>query len=77
MPDIPKMAKNVTSACDEVDFTNLPKTPTKPEKEVAATEISQRCTEMAISQKVMGGIYTAVSSHSVSKVRQINMAGNI
>ena len=71
------MTDNVTNPCNLSDLTNTSKTPTKPMEEVAVAEISLKCQEMLTSPKVMGHRYTAGSTHSVSEVRQINMAGNI
>jgi hypothetical protein len=69
--------KNVTSKCDKDEFAKPPKTLTETEEEVAGPEISLRCNEMLTSSKVMGRHLTTVSTHSVSEMRQINMAGNI
>jgi hypothetical protein len=77
MSEIANTSKSVKSACKEVNLANPSKTPTKPKKEVAVTEISQKCTEMSTSKKIMGTNTVATSTHSVSGVRQINMADNI
>ena len=71
------MAKNVKSAYSFDDLAKPHKTPTKPEEEVAGPEISTRCVEMSTLTKVMGDVNSAVSTHSVSEMRQINMADNI
>jgi hypothetical protein len=44
---------------------------------VTVIEIDPRCEKILTLSKVMGGKDVAVSTHSVSEVREINMAGNI
>jgi hypothetical protein len=55
----------------------LLKTSTKPEKEVAVAEIEPKYDEMPKFVKIMGANTAAASTHSVSEMRQINMAGDI
>ena len=59
------------------EFTNTSVTSTFSREEVAVAEISPKCHEMSTFVKVMGHSTMAVSTHSVSEMRQINMAGNI
>ena len=72
-----EMFKNVTSACKVDDPAKATRNPTYSLEEVAGPEISARYVEMFTLQKVMGTNTAAVSTHSVSEMRQINMAGNI
>ncbi len=71
------ISKNVESAYKELDLVNSLKTSTKPKEEVAVAEISLNCSKMSTFKKEMGECTTAVSTHSVSELRQINMADNI
>ena len=77
MSKMSKKTKNVTNSCNLDDLTNLAGNLTFPEEKVAVAEMSPRCDKMSNLQKVMGGHITAGNTHSVSEVRQINMAGNI
>ncbi len=72
-----EMTKDVKSACKVHNLTKPTESGTPFIVKVAVAEISTRCHEMSNLQKVMAFNYTAVSTHSVSDVRQINMAGNI
>ena len=71
------ISENGRSASDFGDLAKPTKTLTKPEEEVAAAEIAHKCDEMSTSPKVMVFTDTAGSTHSVSEMRQINMADNI
>ena len=71
------VSKNVKNACNIYDLTNLSKNLTSSVEEVAGPEIIPKCREIATFEKVMGTNNTAVSTHSVSEMRQINMADNI
>ncbi len=72
-----EMAKDVKSASDFDNRTKLTGSLTSSIEKVAVTEISSKCDKMSNFPKVMGHNITAGSTHSVSDVRQINMAGNI
>ncbi len=72
-----KMSKNVTTESNLGDFTKPVGSSTSSKEKVAVAVISPKCTKMCKSPKVMATTNTAVSTHSVSDVRQINMAGNI
>ncbi len=72
-----EMAKNVKSASNNNDLTNLTESLTSSKEKVAVAEISPKCDVMSNFSKVMGHTDAAVSAHSVSEMRQINMAGNI
>ena len=81
--DIKKMSKtanvpkNVTNVWNTDNSTNLTEDLTTSLEKVAVTEMSQKCDKMLTLPKVMAFTDTAVSTHSVSEMRQINMAGNI
>jgi hypothetical protein len=75
--EMSKMAKDVKSASNMVDLTNLTESLTFSIEEVAVAEMSSKCSEMSTFAKVMAVNNSAVSTHYVSGVRQINMAGNI
>ena len=77
MLKMPNISKNGKSICSDVDLTKTTKNLTKPVEEVAGPEISPKCNEMSTFEKEMGVELMAVSTHSVSEMRQINMAGNI
>jgi hypothetical protein len=77
MSKIPNFSKNGKSACSEVNLGKPTKNLTKPVEEVAGPEISPKYNEMSTLLKVMATNNTAVSTHSVSEMRQINMADNI
>ena len=72
-----EMAKNVKSASDFCNLTKLTESLTSVIEKVVVSEIAGKCVEMSNEIKVMEHPYTAVSTHSVSERRQINMAGNI
>jgi len=74
---MPKMSKNDKNTCDYGFLTKTTKDLTKLVEEVAEPEIEAKCHQIHNLSKVMGGHITAVSTHSVSEMRQINMAGNI
>ncbi len=71
------MAEDVTTACKDDDLTKPTGSLIFSKEKVAVTEISLKSHEMCMSPKVMGLINTAGGTHSVSEMRQINMAGNI
>ena len=77
IPKMENISKNVKNASKESDLANSLETSTKPKEEVAVTEISPNSTKMSTFLKVMEASTTAVSTHSVSEMRQINMADNI
>ena len=77
MSKISEMAITLKNAYSDIDLTNLHESPSSSKEKVAVAEISTKCQEFSTSPKVMGLMYTAGSAHSVSEVRQINMAGNI
>ena len=72
-----KISKKLGNASSNIDPKNLSKSLTKPEEEVAGPEISSKFSEMSTLKKEMGVSKLAVSTHSVSEMRQINMADNI
>ena len=71
------MSKFATTASDSDNLTKLAGSLTSSIEKVAVAEIESRCVKMSTFVKVMGHYTTAVSTHSVSGVRQINMADNI
>ena len=71
------MAKDVKTACKDDDLTKPTGSLTFSKEELDVTEITQKCGKMSVSPKVMGQVNTASGTHSVSEMRQINMAGNI
>ena len=71
------MPKDVTNTCNLTALTNPTGSLTSSKEKVAVTKISPECDKMSNLVKVMGHNTTAGSTHSVSEVRQINMAGNI
>ena len=77
MSEMANFPKNVTNASKTDDLTNLNGSLTSLIEKVAVTEMSQKCDKMLTLPKVMAFTDTAVSTHSVSEMRQINMAGNI
>ncbi len=72
-----EMPKDVTNAFNFDNLDNLAGSSTSSMEKVAVSKIAARCHEMSTLIKVMGGHNTAFSTHSVSEMRQINMAGNI
>ena len=77
MSEMSESAITLKNASSDIDLTNLSERLTLTKEEVAVAEMSPKCDVMSNSPKVMEHPYTAVSAHSVSEMRQINMAGNI